>query len=231
METPKISFVVPTRNRVQWLPECLSGLLMQTVKEIEVIVVHDRGGVEDDGTRALLDWYAKKDPRVVVIDGGDEQIGAGPARTIGAQAATAPIVGICDDDDVYPDERAQKILDWFEAHPESELVNAPYVSIGYNNQIIQGFRGEPFDEETFKKAGSVNYFCNPSAAGRRAALLAIPYKRETAEKTDDRQFIEDWIAAGKKIDFAPDDYLCMHRVLPNSMMADKRGFDPRWVRG
>jgi glycosyltransferase involved in cell wall biosynthesis len=177
-----------------------------------------------------LAWYAAKDPRVTVIDGGDTQIGAGPARNIGALAAKAPIIGICDDDDVYPDERAQKILAWFEAHPECELVTAPYVAIGYNNQIIQGYRGEAFNEAQFKKDGSVNYFCNPSAAMKREAALAIPYPRETKEKTDDVQFVESWINAGKKIDFAPDDYLCMHRVLPTSMMADKRGFNPAWVR-
>lgn len=229
MTEPKISFVVPTRNRVQWLPECLSGLLMQTVEEVEVIVVHDRGGVPDDGTQALLAWYAKTDPRVTVIDGGDEQIGAGPARNLGNQAAKAPIIGICDDDDVYPDGRAEKILEWFEKHPESELVTAPYVSIGYNNQILEGFRGEAFDEPAFKKDGAVNYFCHPSTSVRREAALAVPYKRETKEKTDDAQWVEDWITAGKKIDFAPEDFLCMHRVLPQSIMAERRGFRPEWV--
>lgn len=229
MSEPKISFVVPTRNRVQWVSECISGLLMQTVQEIEVIVVHDRGGIPDDGTADLLKWFAAKDPRVTVIDGGDVQLGGGPARNLGNQAAKAPIIGICDDDDVYPDERAQKILDFFEAHPEVEVFNAPYVSVGYNNQILEAYHGKPFDEEAFKKDGTVNYFCHPATAVRRETALAIPYKRETEEKTDDRQWVEDLIAAGKKIEFAPEDFLCMHRVLPSSMMVAKRGWRPEWA--
>jgi hypothetical protein len=67
METPKISFVVPTRNRVQWLPECLSGLLMQVIDgkpagdAVEVIVVHDRGGVEM--TEPRISWPGTR-PRI-----------------------------------------------------------------------------------------------------------------------------------------------------------------------
>jgi glycosyltransferase involved in cell wall biosynthesis len=224
METPKITFVCPSYNRVEWLAECVQSLRAQTVKEIEIIIVDDGS---TDGTDDLLDWFLSHDDRIRVIK-NPVNVGAGESRTIGHKAAKAPIVGVCDSDDVYPVERAQMILDWFEKHPESELVNWPYVRVGYFNEVLENFEGAAFDDKRFKEDGMVNYFCNPSVAVKRDAVLAVPYRKEEQGKTDDYGFVSDWIKSGRKIDFCPDDPIVMHRVLPNSIMVQMRGWKPEW---
>src|SRR5690606_10713863 len=116
--------------------------------------------------------------------------------------ASAPIICVCDDDDVYPVDRAEATLRWFQEHPESELVNFPYVRVGYFDEILETFEGGEFDHEVFKKTGAVSYFCNPTVAYRKDSAIEMGgYPSETSEKTDDYQFVTNWVSAGKKIDF------------------------------
>lgn len=226
MSEPLISFVVPTKNRIEWLPECLSGLLAQSIHDVEVVVVNDGS---DDGTKDLLDSFYAKDERIKIIH-NEISIGGGLARNRGNEMATAPIIAVCDDDDVYTTDRAERTLEFFKKFPEGVMMNAPYVQVGYFNEMIQRFDGEPFDEKMWKETGAPNFFCHPAAAYTKKDILEIGgYKAENKEMTDDYQLVRDWLAAGKKIGFMPGHYLCAHRVLPDSMMAQFRGFDPVWV--
>lgn len=223
---PKISFVLPTYNRLAWVGECLQSLMDQTEKEIEIIVVNDNS---TDGTKEFLDEWAVKDPRVLVIHNSVNQ-GGGKSRNIGMKCASAPIIGICDDDDFYPEDRAACILRWFNENPESELVNFPYIRVGYFGEELKFFGGSEFDHEGFKTNGTINYFCNPSVAFKlKSALDMGGYQPETKEMTDDVQFVKNWIDSGRKIDFDKRAVGVLHRVMPDSMMAKMRGFDPSWV--
>ena len=226
MTTPLISFVVPTKNRIEWLPECLDGLLAQNVGDIEVVVVNDGS---DDGTKELLDNHYAVDPRVKVIH-NDKSIGGGLSRNRGNQMASAPIIGVCDDDDCYPPNRAEQTLEFFKKYPSGVMMTAPYVQIGYCNETMESFDGQPFDVEAFKKNGEVSYFCHPAAAYTKKDIEEVGgYKAENAKETDDCQLLRDWINAGKQIGLLQGYFLCFHRVLPDSMMTRFRGFRPEWA--
>lgn len=231
MSEPRISFVLPTRNRIEWIGESLQSLLTQTiVHDTEIIVVND---ASDDGTKEFLDDWASKFAEVKIIH-NETQMGGGKSRNIGMEAARAPIIGVCDDDDVYVDERAKLILEHFELNPKSELVTFPYRSIGYYNEKLEDFPGEPFDHDTFLKDGRVNFFSNPSAAYKKEAAMAIggyepEFTGENLKQTDDIQFLTKWVKSGRKVDYQPGYLVCFHRVLPDSMMAKIRGWKPEWA--
>jgi glycosyltransferase involved in cell wall biosynthesis len=223
---PLISFVLPTHNRLEFVGECIQSLLEQTEPNIEIIVVNDNS---TDGTKEFLDEWAVKDPRVKLFH-NEQNMGAGRSRNIGTAMASADIVAVCDDDDVYPEDRAEVTLRWFREHPQSELVNFPYMRIGYFAEHLEPFYGSEFDEKAFKEKGTVSYFCNPSVAFKKSSALEMGgYPSETKQMTDDIQFVKNWIDAGKKIDFDNRAMACLHRVLPTSMMAKQRGFRPEWV--
>lgn len=225
--SPKLSFVLPTFQRVAWVGECLQSLLDQTEKDIEIIVVND---ASTDGTKEFLDDWAAKQDRVKVIH-NETNKGGGESRNIGARAASADIIAVCDDDDFSPNDRAEKILAWFAEHPKSELVNFPYMRVGYFGEHLEAFWGGAFDHDAFEKDGSVSYFANPTAAYRKRSADEIGgYPAETKEKTDDVQFLEKWVKAGKKVDFDNRVFGCCHRVMPSSMMAKMRGWNPAWVQ-
>jgi glycosyltransferase involved in cell wall biosynthesis len=238
---PKVSFVMPTFNNLAWIGEALQSLLTQSEKDIEIIIIND---ASTDGTTEWLKEYEANalsplfpyDDRVKVIH-NETNLGAGRSRNIGTEAAGAPLIGICDADDWYITDRAALIVKHFELNKDSELVTFPYVNVGYYNETLENFDGEPFDYEAFQK-GTTFYFSNPSAAARKSALLEVGgYEKEELQekregernKTDDRLFLEKWIKAGKKIDFQPGIYVTGHRNLPTSMMTKIRGWKPEWA--
>jgi glycosyltransferase involved in cell wall biosynthesis len=223
---PLVSFVLPTKDREEWVGECLMTLMGQGEQNIEIVVVNDGS---TDGTKDFLEEWASKNPKVKLIH-NEKSVGAGNSRNIGMQAASADIIAVCDDDDCYPDDRAENIIEFFKKNPDSELVNFPYVSIGYCNEVLERFNGETFDHKTFKEKEMVNYFSNPTVAYKKAAVMEMGgYPNETDKTTDDSQFLKKWIDTGHKVDFNGDAWHCFHRILPDSMMVKHRGFDRKWV--
>lgn len=61
---PKISIIVPIYNVEKYLERCLSSILNQTLKDIEVILVDDES---PDRCPTMCDEYANQDSRIKVI--------------------------------------------------------------------------------------------------------------------------------------------------------------------
>jgi len=229
----KISFVMPVHNALCWIGEAASSVLMQTVREIELIIVDD---CSTDGTSEFLDeWLGDKEkfPNVTIIH-NEKNLGAGLSRNLGTAVASAPIIAFADADDICADERAALILKHFNENPTSELVTFPNMQIGYYNEPLEEFPGEPFDHERFLKDGTPGYYSNPASAAKKESLLAMGgFGKEeftdTVKKTDDVIFVENWVKSGRKIDYQPWGYVTLHRLLPDSMMTKIRGFKNEWI--
>ena len=61
MQTPLVSIIIPTYNRVHLIGDTLDSVLSQTYTNWECIVVDDGS---TDGTNELLVEYLKKDKRI-----------------------------------------------------------------------------------------------------------------------------------------------------------------------
>ena len=61
---PKVSAIIPVYNVEKYLRECLDSVINQTLKDIEIICVDD-GSTDNSGK--IIDEYATKDKRIVVI--------------------------------------------------------------------------------------------------------------------------------------------------------------------
>ncbi len=94
---PLISVVVPVYKAERWLRDCVDSILMQTLSDIEVLLVDDGS---PDGCGAICDEYAKKDARVRVFH--KENGGISMARKTGVDNATADWMVFVDDDDTLP---------------------------------------------------------------------------------------------------------------------------------
>ncbi len=93
---PDLSVIVPVYNTELFLAECLDSVLMQTGLALEVICVDDGS---TDGSSALLDHYAARDERVIVVR--QENSGLSAARNAGIDAATGRYVCFLDSDDYW----------------------------------------------------------------------------------------------------------------------------------
>ena len=94
MSRPKVSIIVPTYNVEKYCRKCFDSLMMQTLKEIEIILVDD-GSTDSSGM--ICDEYAKMDSRFKVIHQTNR--GLGLSRNSGLDVACGEYVGFVDSDD------------------------------------------------------------------------------------------------------------------------------------
>ena len=93
---PKISVIIPVYNAEQYLRKCLDSVVSQTFRDIEIICVDDGS---TDGSGAILDEYAAKDNRIVVIHQANAGVAA--ARNTGLKSAQGEYLAFLDSDDAY----------------------------------------------------------------------------------------------------------------------------------
>jgi glycosyltransferase involved in cell wall biosynthesis len=104
-DAPRVSVVLPTRDRVDLLPLAVESVLRQREVDVELVVVDDGSR---DGTAAYLDRLS--DPRVVVVRHPIAQ-GVSAARNAGIAQAHAPVVAFLDDDDLWAPDKLRLQLD------------------------------------------------------------------------------------------------------------------------
>ena len=116
-ERSLISVVVPAWRAEKTLAATLDSILSQTWRELEVLVVDD---ASPDGTLALAQSYAAKDPRVRVI-AQPENGGVSKARNRGVREARGGWIAFLDSDDLWMPEKLERQMTLAAQHPEAGL--------------------------------------------------------------------------------------------------------------
>ena len=106
---PKITVLVPTFNRSNFLAECLDSLLSQTLPPVQVIVVNDGS---TDGTLKVLQPYMKK---IDYLETSQE--GKAAALNCGMEKAVGDYLWVFDDDDVAFKDALERFAAPFEKNP------------------------------------------------------------------------------------------------------------------
>ena len=91
---PKISVIIPVYNVEKYLAECLTSVVNQTFKDIEIICVNDGS---TDNSPKILEEFAQKDRRIKIIN--QENQGMSCARNAGLAIATGEYITFVDSDD------------------------------------------------------------------------------------------------------------------------------------
>ena len=90
-----ISIIIPIFNVEKYVEECLSSVCNQSLREIEIICIDDRG---QDGSMDIVQQYAEKDLRIRILK-HEENMGMGISRNTGIAAATGEFIFFLDSDD------------------------------------------------------------------------------------------------------------------------------------
>lgn len=126
---PKVSVVVPTRDRPALLRRALASIVDQTYPgDIEVVVVVDQG---DEPSVDLPTTSA----RTIRVIRNERAAGLAGARNSGILAASGSYVAHCDDDDEWRPEKLSRQLEIFAATPSAEVV-VTGVTIVYEGKRI-----------------------------------------------------------------------------------------------
>ena len=129
-----LSIIVPVYNVEQYLERCLTSLLEQEYKDIEIILVDDGS---KDSSGELCDSYAEKYDNIRVI----HQLNSGQsmARNIGVKAAEGDYIAFVDSDDWVKTDMFSKLMGEAQLHPDVDMVKCGYCETdgkGYKKEVL-----------------------------------------------------------------------------------------------
>ncbi|MGW4275094.1 bifunctional glycosyltransferase/CDP-glycerol:glycerophosphate glycerophosphotransferase [Streptomyces seoulensis] len=135
---PRLSLVVPVYKVQGYLAECLESVLGQDFTDFEVIAVDD---CSPDGSGAILDQYAERDPRVHVIH-LTENVGLGRARNAGLEKAEGDYLLFLDSDDTLSDGALRAISERLEATGDPEILVYDYARTYWDGRVRPNQRAD-----------------------------------------------------------------------------------------
>jgi glycosyltransferase involved in cell wall biosynthesis len=131
--SPRISVVLPTYNRAQFLDDAFESLCRQTCGDWELIVVDD--GSTDDTAAVVERWRPRLGHRFAYVR--QDNRGAYGARNSGLDRAGGDFVAFFDSDDLWLPEHLERCLAAFSAVPDLDWVYAACRQVDTTGQVIQ----------------------------------------------------------------------------------------------
>ena len=159
MNEIKVSIIVPIYNVEKYLKKCMDTIIHQTLKDIEIICVNDGS---TDKSRKIIEKYAKKDPRIIILD--KENGGLSSARNAGMKIARGEYLGFVDSDDWVDKTMFEKLYNnakqfdsqmsicavhKYDDRTKKLLYDDPYFTLGYFD--------ESFDNRTFNHHQTLDF--------------------------------------------------------------------------
>ncbi|WP_176786476.1 glycosyltransferase family 2 protein [Thermoactinomyces sp. DSM 45892] len=175
---PKVSILIPTYNRPEYLKLALHSALSQTYPNIEIIIGDDS---TNDETENMLRPYLKQYDHIKYF-----------RRTAGVpydnmaecfQLASGEFINFLMDDDIFHTEKITKMMDYFLKYPNVSLVTSYRELIDANGNALptEGFSRQLFSHDTIangKDFGAffmkhrVNFIGEPTTALFRKSALS-----------------------------------------------------------
>lgn len=206
MNNIKISVVIPVYNTGIYLRECLDSVLNQTLKDIEIICVDDES---TDNSLSVLEEYAKKDDRIIIVNNIHVGEGASSARTAGLNIAKGKYVSFLDSDDYFELDMLEEVyraaekydtdIIMYDAHvfddnTKEELPKrkiTPYNPMPTNTV----FNWKDFKEEIFILQDPILWV----KLFKREFIIEENLKFQSIKHTDDLLFVNTAMATAKRI--------------------------------
>ncbi len=144
--TYDFSVVTAVYNAEPFLPETVRSLLKQSFdfSRVQLILVDDGS---TDGSGAMCDAFRKAHPdNIVVVHQANGGVSA--ARNEGLRHVQGSYVSFLDADDCLSRDALRKVFEFFEAHPETDVVSLPM-------HFFDGETGEHLLNHKFRKGTRV----------------------------------------------------------------------------
>lgn len=100
-----VSIIVPIYNSENYLYECVTSIINQTYRDLEIILVND-GSTDQSGK--ICKEFKERDSRIVYIE--QENKGEGEARNAGIRICRGDYIEFCDSDDRLLEDSVETLL-------------------------------------------------------------------------------------------------------------------------
>ncbi len=213
----KISIVIPSLNKVEYIEETLKSIISQKYTNYEVIV---QDGGSTDGTLIIIKKYAKKYPKIIRWESKRDN-GQTEAVNKGFEKANGDILTYLNADDIYTENALETVADTFAENPnilwavgEGGIINEKGKKI---IKLVTIYKNFLLKVNSYSLLLIVNYLTQSSVFLSRAAYNKFgPFRGK-------REFITEydlWLNIGKyKMPIAIDRTLSFFRLsLSNTSM-------------
>lgn len=163
---PRITVLMPTCNRPQFLPDAVASVLDQRLGNLELIVVDDGS---DPPARETLAQVC--DPRLTIVRQPNAGIAA--ALRTGLARARGEYIARNDDDDLWLPHMLETLVPELDRHPEAVVAYGRSREIGRDGDPRPGIRGfaQPFPDAPTLSLLRADYTSSIATLIRREALL------------------------------------------------------------
>jgi len=151
METkkPKISVMMLTHNRKDWLREAINSILNQTYENFELIII-DNASI--DGTHEVIKEF--NDDRIVYVRNEENLYPYAKNQVV--DLAEGDYIVICDDDDISMPDRFKKSVEFLDSNPDVGMVFGDTIYIQDEGQNENRYKTEPTFKNIFESDGVIN---------------------------------------------------------------------------
>ena len=102
----KLSIIIPVYNSEKYLDKCLTSIINQNYKNIEIILINDGS---KDNSKKIINKYLKNNKKVIkYIE--QENSGQAHARNRGLEIATGELITFVDSDDYVLPEIYEEMI-------------------------------------------------------------------------------------------------------------------------
>lgn len=199
-----LTIIIPSYNMEAYLPQCLDSLLVENLKDVEVLVVNDGS---KDKTLEIAKSYSERFPdSIKVIDKPNGNYGS--CINAALKVATGKYVKVLDADDSFEKDNFNSFISFLKRQ-DADLIISDYVIVNENGEITskcsfwdQG-EGSPI---SFKKCVDVlsnSRFQMHAVTYRRIILSGINYKQLEGISYTDQQWMFEPMNEVRTIAFFP----------------------------
>ncbi len=177
---PLVSVVMSVFNGECFLREAIESILSQTFHDFEFIVVNDGS---TDNTAAILDSYARSDPRVRVYH--QENRGAPESWNHGCGLARGQYIARMDADDIALSDRLTRQIEFLEKHEDVGVLGGGAEYIDAKGKTLWKETRPLEDVEIRSFLLHACAFFHPTVVVRKMTFLAVGgYRQAFADAAD-----------------------------------------------
>lgn len=171
-----ISVIIPTFNRAHLLKRCITSIINQTYKDIEIIIVDD---ASTDNTSDIISELSHDKIRYYKLK---ENKGACYARNYGVQKALGEYIAFQDSDDVWNTDKLQKQINYL-IEKNADLVFCSFTLHTEEKKIE--FPPQQIDENKISKLIlKYNFVSTQTILAKKECLIDIPFDNDIPRLQD-----------------------------------------------